>query len=233
MPLDAPTVAGIAEPGNGSTSFTLIDPQKRVRAGTWKLDHGVLTSSHDNGERIQIPYIPPEEYDYRITFARNEGGNGVVQFASRGDREIIWWIGRDNKHFALNDKTIAQAFSGLENGEKHTSLIKVRHGSVQFFLDDRRISSRRTMSIGSSRTVCGTGSMIRDSSVLVRFFRPRRFTASKSGKCPGMERSCNRSARGSGFVRPKAKLRRDVALAPRREVAGPEGGNCDGPSLVY
>jgi len=136
---DAPTVAGIAEAGKWIDLFHLIDPQKRVRAGTWKLDHGVLTSSHDNGERIQIPYIPPEEYDYRITFARNEGGNGVVQFASRGDREIIWWIGRDNKHFALNDKTIAQAFSGLENGEKHTSLIKVRHGSVQFFLDDRRI----------------------------------------------------------------------------------------------
>jgi hypothetical protein len=132
--------ATVAESGKWIDLLHLIDPAKRVRAGTWRLEGGgVLTSGDKNGEGIAIPYIPPEEYDYRIVFARNDKGSSAVQYASRGGREIIWWIGQGNKTFALNDKTINQTFAGFEKGQKHTSLIKVRRESVQFFLDDRLI----------------------------------------------------------------------------------------------
>ena len=39
----------------------------------------------------------------------------------------------------MNDKAIGQSFAGIEAGKKYTSLIKVRRGSVQFFLNDRLI----------------------------------------------------------------------------------------------
>jgi hypothetical protein len=129
----------IAQTGKWIDLLHLVDPKKHVRAGTWKLENGVLMSGHENGEGIQVPYIPPEEYDYRIVFARNDSGSNVVQYASRGDQEIIWWAGQGNKTFALNDKTVDQTFAGFEKGQKHTSMIKVRRGLVQFFLDDRLI----------------------------------------------------------------------------------------------
>ncbi|MDB5329260.1 MAG: hypothetical protein JWP03_411 [Phycisphaerales bacterium] len=116
----------------------MIDLTKHVKAGKWKLEKGVLTSDNSLGARIQIPYLPPEEYDYRIVFSRNDGGAPVVQFASRQGKEILWNIGWKTSRFALNDKDIDRQFQ-VANGHKATSLIKVRRGAVQFFLDDRLI----------------------------------------------------------------------------------------------
>jgi hypothetical protein len=116
----------------------LIDPVKHAKAGNWKLENGVLTSNDANGARIQIPYLPPEEYDFRIVFSRNEGSSAIVQFASRQDQEMIWCIGWRTTKFALNEKDIDQP-SALKNGRKETSVIKVRKGSVQFLLNDKLI----------------------------------------------------------------------------------------------
>jgi len=133
-----------AEAQSGSTGggqwtdlMAMIDPKKDAKAGTWKLENGVLTSDAENGARVQIPYLPPEEYDYRIVFSRNDGGSGVLQFATRNDHEMIWVIGYSDV-FSLNEKKLDQK-SNLQNGRKYTSVIKVRRDSVQFFLDNRPI----------------------------------------------------------------------------------------------
>lgn len=117
--------------------LAMIDPVRDAKAGTWKLENGVLTSDKENGARVQIPYLPPEEYDYRIVFSRREGDSGVLQFASRDGREMIWVMGY-NKVFSLNDKSLRRKCE-LVNGRKYRSLIKVRRGSVQFSLGGRLI----------------------------------------------------------------------------------------------
>jgi hypothetical protein len=136
-----------APPGSSATTgghgtwidlLRMVDPKRDAQAGNWKLENSVLTSNNQNGARVQIPYFPPEEYDYRIVFSRNEGDSAVIQFASRQDREMIWCTGWPKSKFALNEKEVDQS-SGLENGRKYTSLIRVRRGSVQFFLNDRLI----------------------------------------------------------------------------------------------
>ena len=118
--------------------LAMIHPVKNAEAGNWKLENGVLTSNTENGARISIPYIPPEEYDYRIFFSRNDGGSAVLQYATRQNREIMWCIGWRIVKFALNEKDIEKN-TGMKNGQKNISVIKVRKGSVQFYFNDRLI----------------------------------------------------------------------------------------------
>src|SRR5262249_451802 len=39
--------------------------------GTWEKKDGALVSGPEQRARIEIPYIPPAEYDFRIAFTRN------------------------------------------------------------------------------------------------------------------------------------------------------------------
>jgi hypothetical protein len=129
--------SGTAGGGKWIDLLAMIDAKRDAKAGTWTLENGVLTSDKENGARVQIPYLPPEEYDYRVVFTRNQGGSGVLQYAARGDREMIWVVGYSTG-FALNDKTLDQKVK-LDNGRKYTSLIKVRRGGVQFLLNGQLV----------------------------------------------------------------------------------------------
>ncbi len=132
---DHPGIAG----GNGSwiNLLAMINPAKNTRAGKWKLENGILTSDNQNGARMWIPYLPPEEYDFRIVLSRSDGDSAVLQFAARGEHEMIWCMGY-NKIFVLNEKH-QDIKCELVNGRKYKSVIKVRKDSVQFFLDDQKI----------------------------------------------------------------------------------------------
>jgi len=128
----------VTENGRWVDLMRLIDLKLDAKSGTWKMENGALTSGADNGERVQIPYVPPEEYDYRVVFAMKGSGTQAVQFASSGGRGMVWDIGRGgNTAFTLNDKAAGRTFSGLQVGKRYTSVIKVRRGYVQFFLDNQ------------------------------------------------------------------------------------------------
>lgn len=47
---------------NAIDLLKLIDLKKTFVFGDWKMERGVLVSPTDQGVRLQIPYIPPEEY---------------------------------------------------------------------------------------------------------------------------------------------------------------------------
>jgi hypothetical protein len=74
----------------------LIDLKKDSVAGTWTFEEGTLVTTGKPFERIQIPYIPPEEYDVVVVSDRKGGSNslnlglalGEVQFMVILDAQI-------------------------------------------------------------------------------------------------------------------------------------------------
>jgi len=52
--------------------LVLIDPAKDAVAGAWRFEAGVLVSDSAGYSRLQIPFLPPEEYDLTVTCQRGE-----------------------------------------------------------------------------------------------------------------------------------------------------------------
>ena len=55
----------------------LIEVEKDAVNGKWVLNKGMLESDRSERSCIQLPYRPPEEYDFRIVFKRLDGDSGM------------------------------------------------------------------------------------------------------------------------------------------------------------
>lgn len=132
----------------------LIDPSKDTAVGTWKMEGGAITSSGKGEERIEIPYQPPDEYDFRISFTKMSGNNCVVQILSKAGAPFIWVMGTAGGdtftfHYlksgdAFRNKTTVRKPSGIKNNLRYTSVVKVRKDGVHAFVDDRLIGKWET-----------------------------------------------------------------------------------------
>jgi hypothetical protein len=157
----------------------LIDPQKDAVAGTWTIRNGELVSDRLSGSRIEVPFEPPEEYDFRVIFSRMEGNFHVAQilscFGTMFSFEIGAYanttIGFTNVSGAGVDKnssTIKLA-SCLDNNRKYISVVQVRKDGLKAFLDGKLITQLNTdysnMSLNRawalrSKSILGVGSTI-------------------------------------------------------------------------
>lgn len=67
----------------------LIDPAKDTIAGKWSADGGMITCAAGNSSRLGIPYLPPTEYNFRMTFERSAPAAVFVTFPF-GNRQVTW-----------------------------------------------------------------------------------------------------------------------------------------------
>jgi hypothetical protein len=127
----------------------LIDIGKDTVAGTWTLKGDALVSDGTEGSRIECPYEPPAEYDFKIVFIRNEGVLDVFQSLSKNGRSFLWTMS-SGPHYGFGDyKGRWVAFddcqggvilsSGIVNGKTHTAVVQVRKDGVKGFLDGKLI----------------------------------------------------------------------------------------------
>ena len=144
----------------------IIDPQKDVVAGKWKKSGGGLVCEmwgvrpHDlraivqeeykaGGARIEIPYQPPAEYDFRIAFTRH-GRSDVDQILSKSGKSFKWGMGNyDNRWtgFALiNGKpdNPTRADFKFEDGRAYTSEVQVRNDGLKAFVDGKLAAEWKT-----------------------------------------------------------------------------------------
>jgi len=153
---DKPSATDEAEWRNAINLLPLIDPQKDAVYGQWKMESGECVSDGggDNSRgsaRLQTPYHPPEEYDYRITFTRRGGTDAVMQFLTKESLNIRWVIGADggrvlgfehaggSKHWSANPTTVRMN-AALPAGTRHTSVIQVRKNGLTAFLDGKIVT---------------------------------------------------------------------------------------------
>ncbi|MDB5330650.1 MAG: hypothetical protein JWP03_1801, partial [Phycisphaerales bacterium] len=114
----------------------IVDPAVDGVNALWRLDDGVL-SSDQNHSRIEFPYVPPEEYDYRVSFVIVRGNEGIGQICSGAEHQFMWvpggW-GNTISAFEMihdqrgdgNNPTLKRAKRWLNNGQRITCVVKVR-----------------------------------------------------------------------------------------------------------
>jgi len=134
--------------------LSLIESQRDSVAGTWTVRDGSLIAEKALFGRLEIPYQPPQEYDFRILFSRQDGSDSVTQILSRSGRSFGWTMGGSNNAVfgfetingvsAAANQTTVKGAVGLENGRKYTSVVKVRDQSVKAYLDGRLLSEWKT-----------------------------------------------------------------------------------------
>jgi serine/threonine-protein kinase len=139
----------------------LIDPQKDAVEGTWTRADGGLMSDISFGARLQIPYEPPDEYDFLVSFTRLNfkmqsrftGWGDTSQSLSKDGKQFKWFMGAHGNTWFGFDIIGGQRFdknpTGVKQDEclqlnrRYTSLIAVRKNSVKAFLNDKLISEWR------------------------------------------------------------------------------------------
>src|SRR4051812_8805297 len=123
----------------------MIDPAVATVAGSWRFENGDLVSNDGKPATLQIPYTPPAEYDFRIEFTPTAEDNSVQQHLYKAPYSFTWAMGTkhdcgfefvDNKH--VWDSPFRSA-EKLKPNQRYVSLIRVRNGRVQGWLNGRLV----------------------------------------------------------------------------------------------
>ncbi len=128
-----------------------LKPDTDTVAGKWVVENGALVSSGKGEERIQIPYRPPAEYDFKITFTKVSGENCILQLLAEDTTPFIWCIGINGHHTFRylkgtgigSNKTSVQG-ELIRSKDRHTSLVRVRKNGAEALLDGKVVSKWST-----------------------------------------------------------------------------------------
>ena len=125
----------------------LIDPQKDLVGGTWVAGTRGLEATDIKcmSQKIQPPYRPAEEYDYRVSFTPIVGNADVAVGLTAKGRSFAFYMKRyASDHCSgfecINGKIIASGptarrFPHLELGRRYTVFVEVRKDGLKAWLD--------------------------------------------------------------------------------------------------
>jgi len=132
---------------NAIDLLPLIDATKDTEHGRGTMQGGELVAQSDTTFLLKLPYQPPEEYDFRITFTPfgdegpetwqllcASGRSLTYRMGSRGEHKVFGFLFPDASEVARHAASILPP---LEKGRRHTSVVQVRNGQVSSFLDGK------------------------------------------------------------------------------------------------
>jgi hypothetical protein len=130
----------------------LIDPGQDAIRGDWTIQDGALCVGVTDYARLQIPYRPADEYDFRIVFTRRSGDNGVSQHLAGAGRSFEWSVGGWGNRITgfsmiqgrLSNENPTTTRLGITNGQKYVSVVQVRKDGVRAYVNDRLVVERKT-----------------------------------------------------------------------------------------
>ena len=140
----------------------LVEPARDAVLGRWRMRDGALVCADNvQAARLQLPYEPPEEYDFRIIFTRREGDQPVGQLFSQDEKPALWVMGHwCNSCFgfemvkgrsANNNPLTVWMPHCLGNNRVYASVLQVRKSGVRAFLDGRLMNEWKTDFSDASR----------------------------------------------------------------------------------
>jgi predicted Ser/Thr protein kinase len=125
-----------------------------VGAPVWRREGGMLVSGVAPFARLQIPYQPPEEYDFRVSFVRRAGMGDVNLILNQAGRPFLWVMGafgntvfgfgEIDKMWANANPTTVTAHPCLENGRLYTVVVQVRRNGMRAYLNGKLLAQWRT-----------------------------------------------------------------------------------------
>lgn len=106
---------------------------------------GKLRAAPRNGNRLEIRYRPPLEYDFRVAFVRRGEPKLIGQVCPvEGAGSFAWLMGVDfNKSFKLEAEGVAEHWvmdPRIRNGQLHTAVVQVRRGGVRCLFDGAEVA---------------------------------------------------------------------------------------------
>ncbi|HMF16949.1 MAG TPA: hypothetical protein VKE98_07060 [Gemmataceae bacterium] len=121
----------------------LVDPTKDAVHGRWLVVKDALhCNSMHGGPRIQIPYQPPEEYDFIATFSQPKPrhGVGMIMPNPKGG-SFFWSVGGWYCGFGgLKQDSMG---GPLAANKAYTTVVQVRRDGVKAFLDGKLLQEHR------------------------------------------------------------------------------------------
>jgi TIR domain len=137
----------------------LSDPSRDSLAGSWKLINGELSGNMiagtpASGARLELPYEPAEEYDFRVSFTCVDKNAGVSFICRGGDHQFHWGIppGRN----VISEIGLVDGLPGnrvrvggdksqwLFPGRRQIAFIKVRKDGIESYVDDKMACQFKT-----------------------------------------------------------------------------------------
>jgi hypothetical protein len=136
-----------AEPGTINL-LRLVDAKIDAVGGVWTLDNGVLLSGTEEWARLQLPYTPPDEYDFTVVVERREGSDSLGFGMAQGKTTFGVWVdghparggmtGLDRLDGALmEDNPVSVKGKFLTNNKPSTIVIAVRKSGVSVSVDGK------------------------------------------------------------------------------------------------
>jgi len=130
----------------------LLDTQKDTLRGNWKVAPGGLVSDGTPLAFIEIPYRPPEEYDFRVSFTKVQGGDGVALTLTKSGRMFRWAMGGFGNtlmYFELvrgqtGDVNPTRVRAGIPTGQLYTACVQVRNDGLKAFVNGNCVSQWKT-----------------------------------------------------------------------------------------
>ncbi|MFA6561023.1 MAG: hypothetical protein WCV00_03845 [Verrucomicrobiia bacterium] len=136
----------------GVDLMRLIDPAKDRLEGQWSKQEAKLITAGDSARsKLQIPFHPPKEYDFRTVFTRASNTALVIQIFSQSEHVGMWLMENGYLGFAMvngqsansNPTTVANP-GGKETSGRHTSILQVRRRSIKAYLDGKLVNQMKT-----------------------------------------------------------------------------------------
>jgi serine/threonine-protein kinase len=134
--------------------LALVDPARDAVKGSWKLEKGRLVSDEENAARLELPYLPPEEYDFKVVFTRKTGNDAVNQIVPHAATVFVWQMGAfENTVFGISEingrranenATTLERERCLETGREYTSILEVRRNRVTASLNGQKLVDWKT-----------------------------------------------------------------------------------------
>src|SRR5262249_12669609 len=97
--------------------------------------------------RIEIPYQPPEEYDFIVTFSQPGLRNGIslIMPNPRGG-SFFWYLGGNGAQYGFyaNPSKGGRTKGLIEANKAYTTTVQVRRDGVRGLLNDRELVQYKT-----------------------------------------------------------------------------------------
>ena len=151
------TLAAAAAParvqGGVIDLLPLVDVQRDAGVGNWKrINDSVACENPAGANVLQLPYEPPEEYDFEMEFTTTGNGLNVNQYVAASGTMFAWKLNSHNVspplygfelldgQFAKDNKEAAtQIPDAINDGQRYRSTIEVRRGSLRTLLDGKEL----------------------------------------------------------------------------------------------
>jgi serine/threonine protein kinase len=155
--LENPNPAATAIPASAQGKeidlLPLVDVKRDAVAGDWSRKGDSISVGTPPGVTVlELPYQPPEEYDFEMEFTPDGPGSNVNQYVSAGGHSFAWKMNAhsktpplygfellDGKFCKDTDEASTTSDVALVQGQRYHSTVQVRRGSLRALLDGKLV----------------------------------------------------------------------------------------------